>query len=134
LLERISVDRPSSVVLPRSAAAGSTLVDGLHSTKTRVESAVLYDTKPVSHEPTSLTALRAGGIDAVIVRSGSAARALAARVPLWPGGTRIVAGGEPTATVLASLGMPVDAVAQQPDPETVVATTLGILGIGASHD
>lgn len=134
LVRRIAQDRPSDVVIPRSAAASSSLVFGLRELGIRVHTAVLYDTAVVDHEPASTTALRKGSIDAVVVRSGSAARALAAFVPDWPVATRIVAGGIPTAAVLRELGLPVDAISDHPDASTVVATTLKMLGLGGSDD
>ncbi len=134
LVRRIAVDMPRTVVLPRSSVAPSTLATGLRDIGIIVHTAVLYDTTPVPIPPPSTLALRAGAIDAVIVRSGSAARALAAFIPDWPGNTRIVAAGRPTATVLAELGLPVDAVSAQPNAEAVVATTLNLLGIGGAHD
>ena len=134
LVRRVASDMPRAVVLPRSSVAPSTLAAGLREIGIIVHTAVLYDTEPVPLPPPSTLALRAGAIDAVIVRSGSAARALAAFVPDWPVNTRIVAAGRPTATVLVELGLPVDAVSARPDAETVVATTLSMLGIGESHD
>lgn len=134
LVRRIAMDMPTEVVIPRSSAAPSSLITDLRDLGIVVHAAILYDTVAVAKEPTSVAALRSNSIDAVVVRSGSAARALAAFVPEWPTSTRIVAGGGPTATVLHELGLPVDAVAAHPDAATVVATTLTLLGIGGSHD
>lgn len=134
LTRLLAHDRPASVVIPRSAAAPTTLVDDLRSLGLEVHQAELYTTLTVLHRPASVAMLAEGEFDAVIVRSGSAARALHAFVPVWPTTTRVIAAGRPTALVLRELDMPVSAIAAQPDSATVVATTLRTLGIGGPHD
>lgn len=130
LTRLIGADKPSAVVIPRSTAAPSTLTDDLAALGLPVHQARLYSTAPVAQRPPSADDLAAGAFDAVVVRSGSAARAIAAYVPSWPGNTAIVAGGRPTAAVLREVGLPVSAIAERPDAPTVVATTLHLLGMG----
>lgn len=134
LTRLIAGERPASVVIPRSSAAPSSLVDDLAALGITVHHAMLYTTATVDRRPDSADALAADAFDAVIVRSGSAARALAHHVPAWPTQTRIVAAGRSTALVLRELGLPVSAVAAQPDSHTVVHTLMNALGIGGSHD
>ena len=134
LARLIAHDRPAAVVVPRSSAAASTFLEDLAALGIEVAAAVLYATSTVTSPPQSVTALAAGVFDAVIVRSGSAARALASFVPQWPDRTRVVAAGRPTALVLRELGIPVSAIATQPDSATVVATTLKTLEQGEQHD
>lgn len=130
LVERIALDMPTAVVIPRSSAAPSSLVSQLSARHIAVHVAVLYDTRPVATAPAAVAVLMSEQVDAVIVRSGSAARALAAFVSEWPRATRVVAAGEPTAAVLGAVGLPVDAVAANPDSATVVTMTLQLLGLG----
>lgn len=124
----------SSVVIPRSTAAPMSLTEDLRALGIEVHDARLYSTGPVEQRPESAAAIERGEIDAVIVRSGSAARALAQFVQVWPGSTAIVAGGKPTATVLREVGLPVSAIAEHPDADCVVSTTLTVLGLGGTHD
>ncbi|MHB0927485.1 MAG: uroporphyrinogen-III synthase [Candidatus Nanopelagicales bacterium] len=134
LTRLIAHDRPATVVVPRSSAAASSFLEDLAALGLEVCAATLYTTSTVTSPPQSVTALAAGVIDAVVVRSGSAARALASFVPQWPDRTRVVAAGRATALVLRELGIPVSAIAVQPDSATVVATTLNVLEQGEQHD
>lgn len=134
LVRLIARHRPDAIVIPRSTAAPSGLTDDLAALGIELHQERIYTTLPVEQRPDSADALAAGAFDAVIVRSGSAARALAQFVPHWPGRTAVVAGGRPSSLVLRELGMPVSAIAERPDPATVVATTLALLGIGEAHD
>ncbi len=127
LTRLLARELPAAIVIPRSSAAPSSLVDDLRALGITVHDAVLYATSTVPEAPASVPVLRAGGFDAVIVRWGSAARALARFVPDWPALTRVVAAGRSTALVLRELGIPVSAIAAQPDSATVVATTLRTL-------
>ncbi len=132
LTRRIARDQPLSLVIPRSSAAASSFPDDLRALGIYVHSAVLYSTTTVEVAPASAAALAAGVFDAVIMRSGSAVRAVAKFVPEWPSGTRIIAAGRSTALVLRNLGLPVAAIAAHPDSATVVATALRTLG--GTHD
>ncbi len=132
LVRRIARDRPTSLVIPRSSAAASAFVDDLRALGIVVHAAVLYATNPVEQAPPSVPALAAGDFDAVIMRSGSAGRAVARFVPVWPASTRVIAAGRATALVLRELGLPVSAIATHPDSATVVATALRT--IGGTHD
>ncbi len=128
LVELMSLHRPAAVALPRSGAATSELVARLSDLGIGVTAAVTYDTRAVSVPPESLPRLRAGEFAAVVVRSGSAARALAQFVPVWPTDTRIVASGPATARVIEECGMPVAITSQDSTSERVVAAVAAILG------
>lgn len=132
LVRLIARHRPAAIVIPRSTAAPSGLTDDLGAIGIEVHQERIYTTLPVDERPTSADALAAGAFDAVIVRSGSAARALAQFVPRWPGHTAVVAGGRPSSLVLRDLGMPVSAISERPDAATVVATTIALLGLGGT--
>ncbi len=128
LTRLLARERPDSIVIPRSSAAPSSLVDDLRALGITVHDAVLYATTTIGHRPETLRGLIAGDFDAVIVRSGSAARALAHYVQEWPALTRVIAAGRSTALVLREVGIPVSAIAAQPDSASVVATTLRTIG------
>lgn len=128
LTRLLAREHPEAIVIPRSSAAPSSLVDDLRGLGITVHDAVLYATMTIRQAPSTVAALCAGDIDAVIVRSGSAARALAHFVPAWPSHTRVIAAGRSTALVLREVGIPVSAIATQPDSASVVATTLRTIG------
>ena len=128
LTRLLARERPAEIVIPRSSAAPSSLVDDLRALGIDVHDAVLYSTTTIAEQPPSVAALAAGDFDAVIVRSGSAARALAHYVSEWPVLTRVIAAGRSTALVLREVGIPVSAIATQPDSASVVATTLRTIG------
>lgn len=134
LTRLISAAEAQQVVIPRSTAAPMSLTDDLRALGIEVHEARIYTTDAITERPPSANILERGEIDAVIVRSGSAARALAHHVRVWPGRTAIIAGGKPTATVLREVGLPVSAIAEHPDSACVVSTTLTLLGIGGTHD
>ena len=134
LTRLISAAEAPVVVIPRSTAAPMSLTDDLRALGIEVHEARIYTTDAVTERPTSADALERGEVDAVIVRSGSAARALAHHIRVWPGRTAIVAGGKPTAIALREAGLPVSAIAEHPDAECVVTTTLTLLGLGGTHD
>lgn len=132
LARLIAHEHPDAIVIPRSTAAPTALTEDLAELGIDVLQARIYATERVVHRPASADALAGGGYDAVIVRSGSAARALAHFVPVWPQATAVVAGGRPSSLVLRELGIPVSAIAERPDAATVVHTTLALLGLGGA--
>lgn len=128
LIRLIARHKPEALAIPRSTAAPAGLSEDLRSLGFELHEERLYTTAPVEVRPHSADALAAGAFDAVIVRSGSAARALAQFVPTWPSATAVVAGGRPSSSVLRELGIPVSAIADRPDAASVVAATLTVLG------
>ena len=128
LLELLEQERPASIVLPRSGAASDSFVEKIEALGIGVTAATTYDTRTVAVEPVTVAELRRGEFDAVVVRSGSAARALRHFVPDWPQGTKIVAGGDSTAAVLVELGLPVAITSQDSTSFSVVDGIAAILG------
>lgn len=129
LVRLIAHHRPVAVAIPRSTVAPAGFTNDLEALGIDVHQVHIYSTSTVDVRPASADALAAGAFDAVIVRSGSAARALAQFVPRWPSTTAAVAGGRPSSLVLRELGIPVAAISGSPDAATVVATTLELLGL-----
>lgn len=114
LAEALVLKAPATVVWPRSAIAmkqfpailqkaGVTLVDG-----------AVYDTNTVSQEPRTAAAANAGEFAAIVLRSPSAARALASFVNPSTANLRetaIVCLGESTAAAATDLGFRVTKIA-----------------------
>lgn len=71
-----STSRPQAI-LPLSARARSVLVDGLRNAGWQVHHAAVYDTRRVATAPTAIDDLAEGRFAGVVVRSPSAAEALA---------------------------------------------------------
>ena len=128
LLELLAEHRPTSIAVPRSGASADSFLSSCQALGIAITAAVTYDTRTVQAEPVSAPALRAGAFDAVVVRSGSAARALAHFVPQWPRETKIVASGEATARVLAGLAMPVAITSQDSTSFSLADAVAAILG------
>ncbi len=109
--------RASSAILPLSAKARSVLPDGLRAGGWQVHAAAVYDTRPREPSAATVAGLAAGDFAGVLVRSPSAADALAV-VPVIAAGTEIVAVGPVTAARCRAHGWPVVEI-QRTDPAAV---------------
>lgn len=119
-----------TVLLPRSSRAGRTLPDALAATGHVVREVTAYrtDTHPL---PAELAEdVLTGGIAAVVFTSGSTVHAFAGSFPdvrrRRSIRSRCVAIGQPTAEVLAEVGLPVDAVASAPTPDGILAALMSL--------
>ncbi|MDO9485293.1 MAG: hydroxymethylbilane synthase [Actinomycetota bacterium] len=102
-----------TVVFPHGSIAMRALPDGLRNRGWTITDGVVYETSVVRPEPISTTLLRSGDISAIILRSPSAARAVAQHL-----GSRtaipVIVSGPTTAEQAESLGFTVAAVASSP--------------------
>ena len=118
------------VLLPRAEDADPALPAGLQAKGWEVRETVAYRTVPVALDSERVAAL--AGADAVVLSSGSAARALVDAVAGRPFMARIVCIGPTTADAARRAGLHVAAVAERPDAETVTTAVLdavvGVLG------
>ncbi len=122
-------DGSGRVVVPGSALASMELVDGLKAKGWDAERLSIYTVDPVPEPSPSLaTAWNAGQFDAVIVTSGSVARAIDSLLG-WPSGIRVLALGQPTAAALAALDVAA-AVSPGQDPPSVVRALTDLLTKG----
>lgn len=114
--------RPVLVLLAQADQARPVLADGLAAVGHDVEVVVAYRT--VERPPTDAETAQLAAADAVVLASGSAARAYAAAVdPTGAAGRPVVVCiGPVTAEAARAAGVEVDHVAPHPDPETL--TTL----------
>jgi uroporphyrinogen III methyltransferase/synthase len=113
------------VLWPRGAAAGPELGLGLREAGAWVDDVVVYRTEPAAFDaPVLLAALEEGSLHALTFASPSAARSFAAG--MGPDGMAtarrvvVAAIGRVTASALAQLGLPADAVAESPEPAALV--------------
>ncbi|WP_416443516.1 uroporphyrinogen-III synthase [Leucobacter sp. HNU] len=102
---------PGEVLLPVSDQAGTGLEEALRDAGHWVSRVTAYRTVEVAPDPAHASALAEGGFDAVLVTSGSVARALAAACPVIHAETRVAAIGGPTAQALVDAGLRADTVA-----------------------
>lgn len=108
------------VLVPQSALADATLVDGLLARGCRVTAVVAYRTVPVTVEPAVVEAVRAGQVRAILVTSGSVARQVAAQFGAVPPGTLIACIGPRTAEDAAAVGLRVDVVARRRSVDAMI--------------
>lgn len=109
--------RTSSAILPLSVRARSVLPDGLRAAGWQVHAAAVYDTRPREPSAATIVGLVAGDFAGVLVRSPSAADALAV-VPVIAAGTQIFAVGPITAARCRAHGWRVVEI-QRTDPAAV---------------
>lgn len=95
-----------TAIIPASTRARPLLGNGLRAAGWRVQQADVYDTRPVAEAPPALAGLGDGSLTAVLVRSPSAADALAQFVPK-PVAAKIFAVGPITAARCRLHGWPV---------------------------
>ncbi|RPF26609.1 uroporphyrinogen-III synthase [Georgenia muralis] len=117
-----------SVLLPRSALAAPTLAQGLRARGWRVSDVVAYTTVPApGPDPAVAAALTAEQVDAVLLTSGSVARALVSLYGRPPARTLLCAIGASTAAAAAAAGLTVAAVASAQSPAGLVGAVAAAL-------
>ncbi|MDO5065854.1 MAG: hydroxymethylbilane synthase [Propionibacteriaceae bacterium] len=109
---------PARVLIPGSELSKPNLSAGLRALGHEVTVVPVYTMVPTGHLPEELvSSWQAGEFGAVVVTSGSVARAIHERLG-WPPATRVLAIGQPTLQVLNELGVAASA-ADAPDAEVV---------------
>ncbi len=129
-LRRADDVRPRTAVLPCGAQAMKGLAEGLRTDGWQVEQVVLYSTEQVAHQPRTVARLASGDFAAVVVRSPTAVRAVAARVPALPATTTLVCGGPTTAAAARELPAGRVVVCDGPTPDEVADTVRRVLAGG----
>ncbi|MDI1290201.1 MAG: uroporphyrinogen-III synthase [bacterium] len=123
LLDALSDIKPGIAVLPRSNVGDGHIADTLEARGWTIVSRVVYETTTVAERPGAADPLAAGAFDALVLRSPSAARAVA-----HFGGvastTAIVAGGPTTALAASRLGLRVSAVSVDSQAESIAAAVM----------
>ncbi len=128
-LLRVFPDGSGRVVIPGSALSSPELRDGLRAKGWEVTALAIYTVDAVqSPSPYLWSQWNDDGFDAVVVTSGSVARAIDDLLG-WPPRLRVLAFGQPTAAVLADLGVAAS-VAPSQDPESVVRALTNLLTKG----
>ena len=125
LLNLLSSYPPSIAIIPIGNLAGRILPDGLSKLGWTIHSEVVYINATVTTVPKAVQRLESGEFSALLLRSPSAARALAHFLPDTK--VPLICGDESTAQAARRLSLSVVAVSDDPGPEKVadlVARTL----------
>lgn len=130
LLESLSTAVSGTAILPLSSIGDSLLPSTLRARGWQVVSRVVYETSAVTIRPISATALAHGAFDALVLRSPSAARAVAHFAGSLPRNVRVVAGGPTTALAAQRLGIHISAVATNSQADSITACVLKALEVG----
>jgi uroporphyrinogen-III synthase len=123
LLDTLGQISPGIAVMPRSTIGDQHVPEVLETRGWTVLSRIVYETTTVSHRPASVDRLAAGEFDALVLRSPSAARAVA-HFGSVASTTAIVAGGPTTALAASRLGLHVTAVAADSRAESIAAAVM----------
>ncbi len=112
---------PARVLLPLGDLAVPTLADGLRARGWTVDQVVAYRTVPgPAPDATTRADWQRGGLDAVVLTSGSTARHLLEMLGAVPPGTLVCCIGPSTAAEARRLGLDVAAVATEQTPAGLV--------------
>lgn len=119
LVDLLAGEAASTAILPQGNQALTTLADGLRGKGWTITEQVVYETATVDRRPVSADRLARGGFAVVVLRSPSAARAVAEFVPVLPGGTVAICGGPTTAAEARRLGIGTVIVSASPSASGV---------------
>ena len=125
LLKLLSAYPPSQAIIPVGNLARRVLPDGLFRLGWTVHSGRVYNNAPVATVPAAVDGIRRGDFSALLLRSPSAAYALAHFLPKTQ--IPLICGDESTAQAANELALTIVAVSDDPSPEKVaelVARTL----------
>ena len=117
LLDLLDTYRPSTAILPQGNLARSVLSEGLRGKGWQVHTGVVYLNSPVKVTPVAAGGILQGDFSLIILRSPSAARALAHFLPnsILP----VICGDSYTAESAAELSLNIMGVADDPSPESI---------------
>jgi uroporphyrinogen-III synthase len=122
LLETLSALPAGAVVAPQGSQAMKGLTSGLRERGWVVDEQVVYETATVRVRPPTADRLADGGFAAVVFRSPTALRAVAAYVSPFPENTLAVCGGPTTAAQARQLAIGTVVVSPEPTAEAVADT------------
>lgn len=108
----VEAGRPCRVLLPVSEIAGDTIERALRQDGHEARRVTAYRTLQTPPDAESAALVAAGGFDAILVTSGSAAAAIAEHLAPLPPATRLAAIGPPAAAALAAAGLRAHLVAR----------------------
>lgn len=120
LSQSILAQHPKRVILPASSIAMKSLQDAVVLAGVELVTEVVYQTQTVSEPPSSSSLLKAGEIDFLVLRSPSAARAVAAFVPANQISAVVIVTGNATLEQAQALGFKRIALTNGTNPSALV--------------
>lgn len=121
---------PGRCVLPRGNIAMKGLAESLRAADWEVTDPIVYETHIVEDRPVSADAAARGEFAAVVLRSPSAARALAHFIPQLPASTVVVCGGPTTAAEAQRVGLTTIVQSPEPTAHSVVSAVVAAVTSG----
>jgi len=111
---------PGRAVIPQGSQALPVVAERLRAAGWEVQPVVIYTTRTLTHEPATAAELRSGGFMAVVLRSPSAARAVAEFAPGLD--TPVITTGPTTTAEAGALGFTVAAEASESTSAALAST------------
>lgn len=115
-----------TVLFPHGSIALRALPDGLQAQGWQIVEGVVYETTVVDDEPVSTALLRQDEISAIVLRSPSAARAVAQHLG-GPATAPVIVSGPTTAAAAEQLGFAVGAIAQSSAAADIAAAVAAVV-------
>jgi uroporphyrinogen-III synthase len=134
LRAELATRSPSTIVAPQGSQAMKGLAGGLRAVGWQVDEVVVYETSTVTERPAAADALVAGDFAVVVLRSPTAARAVASFVPRLTDRTTVVCGGPTTAAEVERLALGTVVVSPGPTADAVADTVLACLDVGITKE
>lgn len=122
LAELLTELAPATAIIPSGSLAMKTLPDALRGSGWAVLSGVVYETKTVAERPATADRIDAGEFAAVVLRSPSAARALAEHSRAVELKTPVISAGQTTSATAESIGLNLVATSELPTPVSLAET------------
>ncbi|BDS50013.1 hydroxymethylbilane synthase [Rhodoluna lacicola] len=115
---------PKRVILPASSIAMKTLQDAVVASEVELITDVVYTTETAPNEPISISSLKQGEIDVLVLRSPSAARAVASFINPEDVPALVLVTGNATLEQAKKLGFPRVTMTSETTPDSLVATAI----------
>lgn len=119
LLQRLLDEPSSTVIAPQGNQAMKGLAGGLREAGWTVDEQVVYETATIANRPATADRLAGGDFACVVLRSPTAARAVAQFVPAVPTSTALICGGPTTAAEVDRIGLGTVRVSDGPSAASV---------------
>lgn len=132
--DAIAAEEPAPVILPSGSISMRSIPDALVPKGFVMHEEVFYTTTVVDTPPASALQVHHGGLDAVVVRSPSAARALHQHCPKPHASVALIATGPTTAREMERLGLPVWATSPASSARAVADTVVHALASPPRQD
>jgi uroporphyrinogen-III synthase len=132
LRQELAALPPATIIAPQGSQAMKGLAGGLRTLGWQVDEQVVYETLTVDQRPASADRLAQGAFAAIVLRSPTAARAVASFAATVPPPTVIVCGGPTTAAEVERLGLGTVVTSAGPTAQAVAEAVLECMAAGGT--